>query len=485
MGRPKFHLDNVKVTVEDISLVDKKRLADELCFRVEGAHFAQAYTNGHWDGKRHLFSTDTMSFPAGVLHLALPLMSEEPEIVDCRTVPPRTFDPCAVVDVKLRPYQVDAADVAIREGRGIIRAATGSGKSKLMADIIGRLGMKTLICVHITTLLWQLREEIEKSIGHAVGQIGVIGDGKFAPRSVTVAMIQSLYEKRQHPKVKEFLRSITCWITDEAHHLSADTMYDLSRKLPNAYYRFGLSATPWRSDGKDMLIHAATGPMIVDIPASVLIQQGYLSKPKIYFFPVPAVMGLNRYSYNAAYKVAICENQKRNRIIADAVRQMLEKSRTVLVAVNQINHGNALLKAIRAIAKDPSRVIFIRGENDTEEKTKALRDLNSHKIDCVVATTVFGEGVDIPNLDVLVNAKGNKSRVETLQVGGRALRKGPKKQSTVVIDFIDRTPQFFINNSKRRFETYLTEPEFSVMRVDGPGQIVSLTKKADLLKGMT
>ena len=206
--------------------------------------------------------------------------------------------------------------------------------------------------------------------------------------------------------------------------------------------------------------------------ASQLIAQGYLARPDVIFHDVaPVQTGL--LAYKPSYRAAIVQNAKRNTQIADIAARYARKGKTILIAVDQVGHGKLLLAALHAAGVTKS--IFIRGENESEEKIRALRDLDSRQVSCVVATTVFGEGVDVPSLDVLINAKGNKSRVVTLQIAGRALRKTATKSRAAVIDFIDHA-RYFRSASKTRWLTYRTESEFRLWRSDPSGSLSRITK---------
>jgi superfamily II DNA or RNA helicase len=76
-------------------------------------------------------------------------------------------------------------------------------------------------------------------------------------------------------------------IFDEAHHVAAQTIYDLLYRMPNVSTVVGLSASPWRDDGLDLLLEAALGPVRYAIRASDLIDQGWLVPPHIRVHRIP------------------------------------------------------------------------------------------------------------------------------------------------------------------------------------------------------
>ena len=90
----------------------------------------------------------------------------------------------------------------------------------------------------------------------------------------------------------------------------------------------------------------------------------------------------------------------------------------------------------------------------------------------MIATTVFGEGIDCPSLDVLVNAKANQSSIDSLQLVGRALRKTPTKDKVTVIDIYDDHCKYLGKHAKSRLKIYKSEPEFVIKKIKTPGDII-------------
>jgi superfamily II DNA or RNA helicase len=104
---------------------------------------------------------------------------------------------------------------------------------------------------------------------------------------------------------------------------------------------------------------------------------------------------------------------------------------------------------------------ILDGSNDKDEREKVKKDLQDHKIDCVLASKIFDLGVDIPSLSGLVIASGGKSTVKALQRVGRVIRRHPGKTYAVIIDFVDQAP-FLDNHSKIRYKIYKSEDGFDV-----------------------
>jgi len=71
----------------------------------------------------------------------------------------------------------------------------------------------------------------------------------------------------------------------------------------------------------------------------------------------------------------------------------------------------------------------------------------------MIGTIIFQTGVDIPELTHLINARGLKSEIATIQALGRTLRKHENKQKVFIYDFIDRAP-YLAKHSKSRIAAY-------------------------------
>jgi superfamily II DNA or RNA helicase len=150
--------------------------------------------------------------------------------------------------------------------------------------------------------------------------VGRLGDGIIDLQPVTVATLQTaarVFDMKPPPARKDeeddapqrekptrlderraqivsFIENAGMVIFDECHHVPADTAYDIAFRTLSARYRFGLSATPWRDDGHDLLLEAALGPKVCAMTCSDLIRRGYLVRPSIAMTRAPAPPNLRR-----------------------------------------------------------------------------------------------------------------------------------------------------------------------------------------------
>jgi len=241
-------------------------------------------------------------------------------------------------------------------------------------------------------------------------------------------------------------------LVSNCHHIATDTAQEINKTCKKAFYRFGFSATPYRDDNADLLIMGLFGKRSADITASELIKKGYLVPPKIYLLNFKHDKSLRYVNYQELYKLCVTENLQRNMEIVKAAIALIEADKTVLIAVNHVEHGKNLMQIFDKYTQG-IRVAFAHGSKEQKERDKILDKLGKRKLDCVISTSIFGEGIDIPSLDALIIAKAQKSKVDSLQLVGRVLRLNEEtnKKEGIVIDIQDKNIRYLKNHSKDIF----------------------------------
>lgn len=326
----------------------------------------------------------------------------------------------------LRQYQVEAIGSLIRNHGGVLCMPTGSGKTITLLEFLKAVGREATVVVHTRDLKNQWEEEAEK--------LGV---------KIKVITYQS-------PIAAEYLKLASVVVFDECHHVAAKTVYALAGKCREDQIRIGLSATPWREDGCDLLIEAALGPVIYKVDRLELIKEGFLVNAKVYYLQAN-FKDLGYLDYQETYEYHVVKNEDRNKVIVSAAHLLAIKGLRVLVLVNHIEHGDWLLDHFTQTYPD-DRVVFIHGTS--KDRAKGFGEAQ-----VIIASQVFNEGVDFPELDALVLAGGGKSSIRVTQQVGRVLRQRKGKSDAVVVDFID-TPKHLAKHYKLR--RALLEEEFEV-----------------------
>jgi superfamily II DNA or RNA helicase len=245
-------------------------------------------------------------------------------------------------------------------------------------------------------------------------------------------------------------------IFDEAHFLACETIQAIFKASKRCRYMFGLSGTDWRDDGADLLLEASCGRRIFNMPASKLIELGYLVAPKIALVEVPPLDEPCPANWNAVYSKYITHNQVRNQLIIDGAKKLVGLGRKVLILVRYLPHGQKLVDML-----DDVPVFFVNGGLESSVRQDAKERFEKGELRCLVASSVFDIGVDIPSLDALVLAGGGKSTVRVLQRIGRVIRACKGKTDALVMDFIDNA-RYLDKHSATRIAVYETEPNFQI-----------------------
>jgi len=392
-------------------------------YPVEGAEFSPRYKRGEWDGYDHLYSKKWKGGPIGLVKKAentLTNLGYKVEIINKNHPLGPKIHYKWNFPFRLREYQEDAILAAMNKGSGIIALPTGSGKTLIGLKLIYLLDSKALVVVHTKELLEQWKERIRSVLGVEPGQIG---DGKWIEKDITVAMLQTLSKNGRN------LGHYNLLIVDETHRIPADTWYRVALNI-NAYWRFGLTATPWRNDGKDLKIEASVGGFISDIKLEPLIEAGFLAEPEFQVITHSTTAG--GYDFNQVINNYIVNNDPRNKAIVDKAVELVSQGHKVLVDVKRVKHGEILTSMIR---ERGIYAEFLCGEDKSSHRQEVLASFRNG-LNCLVSTLVK-EGVDIPSMSAIILAGGGKSSVMLIQTIGRALRPLDGRKA-VIVDIEDR-----------------------------------------------
>jgi superfamily II DNA or RNA helicase len=469
-----------KIELENSDILENLRA--ELSFKMTGIEFIPAYRNGSWDGITKMLNYKN-EFPGGLLPRVKEFLKNKNLIFETQDLrkPIEKMDPINIDDnlKKLslvpRDYQEKMADVISKDTRGIIRACTGSGKSLVAAMMAAKLGKPTCIFVISLDLLEQFHKFFSKVFNEP---IGYIGNGVCEVQRINIASIWTVarslsldlkdilideevdQEEEYNPSDKE--KILTClndtkvFLLDECHVCSTNTIKSIY-KVINPEYLYGLSGTPFREDGSNLMIEGILGKVLIDVPASQLIAKGYLIQPLIKFVNVPfkKISG----HYQQIYKEYIVENEERNNLIVDNVKILQNLNYKIFVLFKQIKHGDILRDLFQ---ENNLSFGYLSGKDSTDIREEVKENFLSGKYNIILASTIFDIGVDVPIANALVLAGGGKSEIRARQRIGRVIRPAPKKKYVAVVDFYDQV-KYLKKHSQRRHEIYQSENGFRVV----------------------
>jgi superfamily II DNA or RNA helicase len=180
----------------------------------------------------------------------------------------------------LRPYQERIIASVIREGGGVVRSGTGSGKTSAALALAAKLQLRTLIVVWGGALFNQWIARIEEELRIPREDIGTIRGGKWTLGAVNVAMLQTLASRGAVALVNK----IGVLVLDECQIAPAATAAKVIDCFP-ARYRLALSADERRKDSLEFLTTDSFGPVIEDVGVDELVAAGAVFDVKIRLIP--------------------------------------------------------------------------------------------------------------------------------------------------------------------------------------------------------
>lgn len=329
---------------------------------------------------------------------------------------------------------------------------TGGGKTFVFSRIASLVGMAVCAIAH--------RGELVTQISAALAREGVrhriVGPAALA-RQCTAAHLDELKRDFVEPNARivvagvdtliktspseAWLQQIGLWIQDEAHHVLQDNKWGKAAKLfPNAR-GLGVTATPIRADGKGLGKHAdgLFEEMFVGPTMRELIDQGYLTDYKIYAPPNDLDLSSVAISAGGDFNHdQVAAARKKSRITGDVVQHYLRLARGKrgVTFDTDVESATKTAQAFRE-AGVPAEVVH--GGTPAAIRADVLRRFARGEILQLVNVDLFGEGFDLPAIEVVSFARPTMSFALFAQQFGRALRILAGKSWAIIIDHVGNT----------------------------------------------
>lgn len=339
----------------------------------------------------------------------------------------------------LRPYQEEAVDLALANWRGIINFATGLGKTLTAVHLVKKLKRKTLIVVPSDSIAKQFYGELSNAFGEA--RVGFYGGGKKKIKDITVGIAASVVKNPQ-----DFIREgLGLIIFDEVHHIAATTFYEIAINLGDVGRIYGLTATDYRSDGKDVMINAGCGDVIINRDVKWGIENNWLAKPRFIVKKVDTQGQEFRADKLKNYKEHVLNNKLMRDQIRDDIQDYMNQGKSVLCLVAEVSHGEELSKQLG--------IPFAQGKD--KQSQKYVEELNEGKINGLIGTGgKISEGTNTKRVDVLVLANFMASKGPVVQAVGRGLRICGNKSECIVLDYAPMGSKMLSRHAKQRVSYY-------------------------------
>lgn len=462
MGKSSIHLwsDHHRVYLREGTPGVVIRRVDQLLSYSKRSDIYLARRLGYAVPVQRLLDWNTLSFPKGLTHRVVCALERDGFEVELEEGMLRPITRSFPMGDWVYPHQRRAVEHMLRHPHSTVQAPTGSGKTVIAALVLGHIRGLCLVVVPTKDLLRQTAERLHSILGEP---IGMLGDGMRRWERVNVGIINTLVGIAETEEGRP-LRMVEAVVYDEAHRAVQVNRYgQLTTYLESAYFQWGLTAGAERQDGQELAMEAVIGPTLLVISERETESLRLTLKPRVIFvqftnpsYVYPGAKRQGRYyiyptpngkpDQMDVYRQAVVNCPKRNQLVEDVVRAYCSCHRApALVLVESIEHGEELSRRLQAP--------FVHGKWKRRDREENLEKMRRGEIPVTVATKVYTEGVDIPNLGLVVNASAERSQQAVRQKIGRGVRQAPGKEQVYYVDILDSEPYYLRSRAQQRLQT--------------------------------
>lgn len=348
----------------------------------------------------------------------------------------------------LRYYQQESSDLAVKgltkanPKPFVIVAATGAGKSLIIADIANRLNGKVLVLQPSQELVQQ---NYEKLMSYDPSfEVGVYCAGlkRKEIRQVTYAVINSIYRK------PELFQDFEYVIIDECHQVNPKNLGGMYTKFLqdiNVTAVCGLTATPYRmvqrfyfEDGEkyytaqlqmiNRIFPFFFKSIVYKIETQELIDKGYLSPILYRKIHMPGLDMLEINNTGSDYTEESVRQFWENDVRLEKMASNVQK--IDMHCQRSLTFCSSLLQARRAqemLAEMGIRAEMVDGSTPDKERKRLVAEYKAGEFKHMLNVGVFTTGFDVPELDCVILARPTMSLALYYQMVGRGVRLDPAR----------------------------------------------------------
>ena len=333
------------------------------------------------------------------------------------------------------PHEVQAeALAALRAtrakgyGAGLVVLATGLGKTFLAAfDSAG--AARVLFVAHREEILTQAMAAFRAVRPRArLGRYS--GAEKDAEADIVFASVQTL--ARSAHLTRFDARAFDYIVVDEFHHAAAATYRRIIDHFQPGFL-LGLTATPDRSDGGDLL-GLCEENLVYECDLWSGIDRELLAPFHYFGVPDPVEYAQIPWRSGRFDEAALTEAVATQARAENALEQLAKRGgkKTIGFCVSR-RHADFMADFAQARGL---RAVAVHSGDTSAPRASALKALEDGDLDIVFAVDMFNEGVDVPSIDTVLMLRPTESPVVWLQQLGRGLRRSADKTHLAVIDYI-------------------------------------------------
>lgn len=365
-----------------------------------------------------------------------------------------------------RDYQEQAIQATFRAWqenftrRAMIVMATGLGKTYTAAETVRRIDasqpLRVLILAHTNEIVYQLERAFWPFLKPSRETLVWNGYEQPADDDLQRAplVFACLNSVAAHLESGGTLPEFDLVLIDECHHVGGE-MYKRIISSTGAGesggpFLLGLTATPWRPDETDLSTYFGEPLFTMDMVTG--LKMGFLSNvdyrmytDNINWAALPALQGTRLTPRQINRTLFISEWD--NAVVRQLQAAWSEQPRPrAIVFCGTIDHAITMRDQINSLGFCNAAAIYSQTQGGQSmpgwERNRLLCDFHDGTVNVICAVDVFNEGVDVPDVNLIVFQRVTHSRRIFIQQLGRGLRLAEGKQKVIVLDFVSDIRRF-------------------------------------------
>lgn len=311
----------------------------------------------------------------------------------------------------------------LRETKGLIISATGTGKTYLAAlDVKNYNPKRFLFVAHREQILKKSLDSFHKVLGgDKKTNYGILsGNAKNTDAKYLFATVQTLSKAEN---LNQFKRDEFDYILiDEAHHVGSK-IYGKLLDYFTPDFLLGMTATPERSDDKNIY-----ELFDYNVPYEIRLQEALEEEMLVPFHYI----GISDYTYNGE---VIDDNTNLKYLVSEErVKYVVEQSKyygydgDVLHGLVFVSRKEEADEIAKLLTKNGYPSQMLSGEDSQEQREQAIEKLKNGELTYLVTVDIFNEGIDIPFINQVIMMRKTESVIVFVQQLGRGLRKAQGKE---------------------------------------------------------
>jgi superfamily II DNA or RNA helicase len=314
---------------------------------------------------------------------------------------------------------------------------TGAGKTVLMGDTIRKANLSALVKAHRHELVSQISSAlaVERIPHRIIGpdsirrdccalQLAEYGQHWVDPNARTaVAGVDTLV--RQDMSNDSWARGVGLWAGDEAHHYQQENKWGKCAAMFKHAWGLGVTATPIRADGRGLSADSdgVFNDLVTGPDMRWLIDNGYLTDYRVFTIPTDVDYSSIRVTPSGdlsqpQLRAAVHASGK---FVGDVVRnyQLIAPGKLGVMFAVDVESAQEVARAFRAAGVTAE---VVSAKTPALRRAQILRDFRARRVMMLVNVDLFGEGFDLPAIEVVIFGRKTESYALFAQQFGRVLR---------------------------------------------------------------